>query len=350
MAANKLNFSVSQETVSVGKLAYGETYGSEPVNAKTDNKTATGGNVNTPPEAYRYPLKKIENSDDYLEIRIRQYVPPKFDVNNQKINVRSSTELAKERKVETIGRIYLPIPAGIRDTNQVSWGENSMNYFELYGAKAFDNIMTASGDGGFAKQLGTEIGNLFNTAQNLSVAGAGNIVNAKLSADLLNSLGSNVSAQSLLTRASGLVLNPNMELLFQNVNLRQFDFAFDMAPRSKEESLMVKKIIRLLKQSMSPKTTIGGIGNDSVAKGVFVSTPYVFELEYKSGSGTHPFLNKFQPCALINMGVDYTASGQYSTYNDATPVHMRLSLSFKELTPVYFEDYNNLTDEEGVGY
>jgi hypothetical protein len=50
------------------------------------------------------------------------------------------------------------------------------------------------------------------------------------------------------------------------------------------------------------------------------------------------------------MNVDYTGSGAYATYEDATPVHMKLTLSFQELNPVYFSDYAGLTDRDGVGY
>ena len=95
---------------------------------------------------------------------------------------------------------------------------------------------------------------------------------------------------------------------------------------------------------MAAKTS-GGAG-----AGLFISSPEVFQLTYKSGSKKHPFLNSFKPCALVNMGVDYAASNVYATYEDATPVHMRLSLSFQELNPIYFEDYNNIPLTAGVGY
>ena len=48
------------------------------------------------------------------------------------------------------------------------------------------------------------------------------------------------------------------------------------------------------------------------------------------------------------MSVDYNASGQYSTYKDGTPVHMSMVLRFKELNPVYAEDYDVVST--GVGY
>jgi hypothetical protein len=58
-----------------------------------------------------------------------------------------------------------------------------------------------------------------------------------------------------------------------------------------------------------------------------------------SGGKPHPFLNQFKICALNAMSVNYTASGTYATYSDATPVHMQMTLTFQELTPIYREDY-----------
>jgi len=61
-------------------------------------------------------------------------------------------------------------------------------------------------------------------------------------------------------------------------------------------------------------------------------------------------LNKFKVMALENMAVNYTASGQYATYDNGTPVHMQMQLAFKELNPIYAEDYDDGTGLEGVGY
>lgn len=86
------------------------------------------------------------------------------------------------------------------------------------------------------------------------------------------------------------------------------------------------------------------------AEGLFIASPDVFQLAYKTGSNDHKFLNKFKPMALLNMAVNYTGSGTYATYDDTTPVHMQLSLQFQELNPVYAEEYNELTEEDGVGF
>ena len=49
------------------------------------------------------------------------------------------------------------------------------------------------------------------------------------------------------------------------------------------------------------------------------------------------------------MNVTYVGTGAYATYSDGTPVKMDLTaLRFRELSPVYNEDYADITD--GVGF
>ena len=81
-------------------------------------------------------------------------------------------------------------------------------------------------------------------------------------------------------------------------------------------------------------------------EGLFIKSPDIFQLNFKRGAETHPFLFDLKPCALTGMSVNYTGTGAYATYEDATPVKMVLNLQFRELSPVYNEDYK---DEAGPG-
>jgi hypothetical protein len=156
-------------------------------------------------------------------------------------------------------------------------------------------------------------------------------------------LGANVSPAALITRATGQVLQSNLELLFSGVTLRAFPFSFDFTPRDAAEGEMVKQIIRILKMSMLPKGGAPGARNP-----LFINSPNLFQLEYKTGNKAHPFLNRFKVCALTDLQVNYTGSGAYATYGDGTPVHINVGMQFKEINPIYAEDY---TDEPGgVGF
>jgi len=153
--------------------------------------------------------------------------------------------------------------------------------------------------------------------------------------------GGNLTASQLLARQTGQILNPNMELLFEGVNLRSFKFSFKLTPRSPQEAAAVKNIIKTLKKNMTPQID-----------GIYLNTPNIFELTYKKGSDDHPFLHKFKQCALTDMSVNYTGEGTYATYGGAVedgggaPVSIIMDLTFKELEPIYASDYKN-QDEDG---
>ena len=287
-------------------------------------------------EPLRYPLKKINASDDYLQILVVKYAPPDINTSATNLIQKTSTQALSGNLKSPLYQILLPMPQGISDSNMVSWGDDSLNPIAAAGIGAAETAM----EGKPAQSISDFIG----AAKNVAVSGNGqNAVTSFMAAMAVNNFGANVSGESILTRSTGKILNPNMELLFKGVQLRSFNFSFNLAPRDETESGSVKNIIRTFKKSMAPKTSTG------TGAGLFVDSPNVFQLEYKSGNKKHPFLNSFKPCALTNMAVDYTASGAYATYEDATPVHMKLTLSFQELNPIYFSDYNDLTDV-GVGY
>ena len=62
---------------------------------------------------------------------------------------------------------------------------------------------------------------------------------------------------------AGAVINPKVEVLYRNTDLRTFDFAFIMAPTSAEESAEMKNIIKMLRQYSSP-TVAAKIGRAHV--------------------------------------------------------------------------------------
>ena len=303
--------------------------------------TSASANLASSAAPLRYPQKSIGKNDDYLEIGVIEYVPPGVETGANSLKLQTGTE--KNSKQKPRQTIQLPIPSNIGDTNQVNWGDDSLNPLAAFGAEQAGNVLK-SGDLG--KGIVEAFKNVGATAREVAVQGGGqDLISKYFQSKLVNSLGANTSPEGLLSRASGSVLNPNLELLFSGVNLRSFAFDFDFAPRDEKESNVVKEIIRIFKQSMAPRT-----GSNTEGAGLFIKAPNVFLLKYKSGSQEHPYLNKFKPCALTSMGMNYTGSGSYATYADKTPVHMKLSLSFTELNPIYNEDYNSSVGLQAVGY
>ena len=98
--------------------------------------------------------------------------------------------------------------------------------------------------------------------------------------------------------------------------------------------------------SMAPKA---GEFNGG-AQGIFLKSPDLFQLKYLHDGEDHPFLNSFKLCALTGMQVNYTNAGTYASYGDGTPVNIRMNLNFKEINPIYHEDYSSDEAGSGVGF
>ena len=321
----------------------------------------------------RYPKDRIDDSDmDYLRIKIAEYRAP-FGGSNLLDNIvgdiavdEKTKKVTSKYNVKTSGfkaiseatgsnanrknlkdpkhMIVLPIPQQLSDISAIDWTDGKLNPIEAYGLAATSTIIREGGRGidnagKAAKDIVTQLGASIGAAAN--DPNIQNALVAAISGQAVGALGGNVSGSSIVARATGQVFNPNLELLFNGVNLRVFPFTFEFFPRNREEGEEVRQILRLLKYSMVPSK-----GD----QGIFIKAPYVFQLEYMKGRHPHPFLNRFQPMALTNMSVNYTGSNNYSTFYDGTPTHIRLELLFKELNPVYKDDYDVLPYDEGVGF
>ena len=89
------------------------------------------------------------------------------------------------------------------------------------------------------------------------------------------------------------------------------------------------------------------------ANGNFLETPFLFELSYRKGDKIHPYLNLFKQCFLTDMNVNYTGEGVYATYSDGSPISYVMDLGFKEIEPIYYDNYADTlipTSEETVGF
>ena len=246
--------------------------------------------------------------------------------------------------MEQLGSVILPMPKVV-DTNGAEWGESKINILGLAAMGTFKKL----GEIGVSKEeqerlktLGKELKGKGRTSSFKDVLGA--LGGATFSQAASTALGQQISPNEFLARASGRVLNPNAELLFQGPVLRDFNFDFLMIARSREEGDEIRRIIRWFKTGMAPRFNTE----------TFLETPDVFSLEYKRGQGPMDQLdtvNRFNPggLALRTIAVDYAPNGYWSAYQDSQPVAVRMSLNFAELRPIFASD-QEMTPAGSVGY
>ncbi len=319
-------------------------------------------NINAPSaEKIKQGLASNEVTDDGIKISdtwkgVKSW---EDEISNAEFKFQNSSrtdEITKPgAKIKHNFFIELPIPQQINDNQAVTWGDETVNIFELAGLAVGSSIISQGGFSRDSMQKGIRTIQALTGKMNLGLSEerVQNAVIAAASGMAVNALGSNLDVNSVLSRSTGQVLNSNLELLFRGVQLRSFPFDVTFAPRDPKEAKVVKNIIRNLKQAMSARKSSGN-SSDASSKGkYFLSAPSLFLLRYYKNGEDHPFLNAFKPCALTQLNVNYTGSGTYSTYGDSTPTNIQMRMVFKEINPIYAEDYEDGEQGlagPGVGY
>lgn len=271
-----------------------------------------------------YPIDLDISTQDSIQFTIVEHAPRKIGTSGF-----ASGDFFGEKNRDSIksrgGTVTLPIQPSITDTNAVNWGGVDVDALAaMAGITAATPI--GSGSEGVASAL----------------SGGAELLKSKAGSDSLKSaiaLGFVSDNKNFLTKTTGAIVNPNLELLFQGPTLRQFGFTFVLSAREKAESDSIRRIIRFFKQGMSVKRADTGL---------FLKSPHTFNIKYMHKSGEHPYLNKIKECALLNFTVDYTPAGNYSTYEDGSMTLYALSMTFQELDPIYDDDYPEIKD--AIGY
>jgi hypothetical protein len=289
-------------------------------------------------EGIRYPVDlQVDEDTDYFKIQVRSYTRNAGLVNGADTG----------SKVSGVANILLPMPSNIQDANTVSWGDEKMNSISAGAINVLDKTMQLNFNNSLPSQL-TDVGKTITGALDkagLDLQTASDLFRSQLAAEAVNIFGANVSIDQILARQNGAIFNPNLELLFNGVTLRDFRFSFKMTPREEKEKNNVIGIIRTFKKYMA--ATKNGEGQ---TKNLYLYTPNVFNLSYMKGGNEHPFLHKFKDCALKSVSVNYTGENVYATYWDGTPISVIMDLNFQELTPIYKEEYDDKIGKIGVGY
>jgi hypothetical protein len=313
-----------------------------------------------------YPVDILKNQQDTLQITMYRYRAPLEGIFSGQVDSKPifTTGLQRNSALkEPIATTVLPIPSGIQDNNAISWGDDSMNNMTAAVAASIINspgkAVLQQGLVGAASALsGLNLPqaaiNQVNALVNAGASLGDPMVKTAITSLILKNAGVEISPETILARGEGIVPNSNLELLFQGPTLRSFGFTWRMSPRSKPEARNVKRIIRMFKQGSAPRK-LNSQSSAAGASSLFLGTPNVFKLSYKTGNKEISGLNKFKICALVGMNVVYAPDGQWAAYEEGQPVSVQMTLNFQEIEPVYESDYQetifgNLSDNNAKVY
>ena len=292
-----------------------------------DTGEAAAGTKTTDFGNFTYPLDLGKTKQDVIKFSMLEYKPSglKF-IGKSPVSERTGTGS------NIIGTVVLPIPSGISDTNACVWGENTLNAATAAAAAAaFAGITKGIGAG--VKEAGDSLTKAL--ADPATKTGIAALFTA-------NAVGTDGGA--ILARTAGVVINPNLELLFNAPTLRPFSFTFKMSARSKEEAKQIIKILNFFKRGMSPIKTKSNL---------FLKTPHTFKIQYlhrpKGENTDHPYIGRIKECALQSVVVSYAPEGQYATYTDGVMVSYEMQMQFQELEPIFNNDYPN-DDGATIGF
>ena len=272
-----------------------------------------------------YPLDLGQTKQDVIKFTMLEYQPKDFNQSGQ----FGFSERSQDRT--SIGTVILPIPGGIQDGNKVNWSGQNMNALEAGLANFALNTINKGPEGASA------------ATDDIVKAIQGNSGELKTAVGAFFAGEATGTGQQLLTRTTGAIINPNLELLFNGPTLRQFSFKFKLTAREANESKEIVKIIRFFKQGSAAQRS---------SSNLFLKSPHTFQIQYLyrgPEGGENPFMNKIKECALQSVSVNYTPENNYSTFSDGAMTSYELSLGFSELEPIFNDNYAQDNDAT-IGY
>ena len=130
--------------------------------------------------------------------------------------------------------------------------------------------------------------------------------------------------KAALQKATGRAFNNNLEMVFEGVPMREFQYNFEFAPRNRGELDAARKIISLFKFHMHPEL---GQTNDFVV-------PSQFQLTFMYLDKQNMYIPKISKCVLTKMDLSHGDESVFSTFAadelGAAPIYTKMDLSFSE--------------------
>ena len=311
-------------------------------------KTKFGGAgvaVNGAGGSVRFPHDMlIDEGEDFVMFDFYDYKPPfqgrnkNYEKDSKKVinetleQYNASGYAGEYFKDKAYPQILLYMPQDVTDTFAAKWEGKK------FGAMT-TGILAAAGQGAAVDKINAMGQNVSNQLKKGTAELAAKVVTGLAS----KLTGDQITANDVFGGISGVVRNPNVEVLFQSMELRTFDLTFKMAPYDENDVQRMDAIIKIFKQAMLPQYKLGddvevfGMKNNALEAG-FIQVPKVCAVNFMRGNMRNRFLPRYKMCAITDVNVNYTPDNVYATFNQSSPVATELKISFMETKLIFSED------------
>ena len=227
-------------------------------------------------------------------------------------NTKNSTFSRPQKRLKNVIALHVPNQLSIRYgagwSEEETFGLQAILQGGEVAAKALQEAGKALGNKNGESSAGTALAN--------GAKGISSIV-----ANIALTKGPNAGAMSALT---GLAPNPMKEQVFKGIDFRTFTMEYQFAPRSRDESDNVNRIIKAFKYHMHPEY--------KDTNNFLFLYPSEFDIEYYHNGEENMNIHRHTSCVLTEFNVNYTPNGNFSTFSEGRPTQINVSMTFKELT------------------
>lgn len=153
-------------------------------------------------------------------------------------------------------------------------------------------------------------------------------------------------------RVAGMgTINPKIDVLYGNSDLRNYQWTFFLAPQSSKENEEMHNIVKTLRKYSAPALTgpegmNGASGQGSQLKsGLWFIPPAEFDISFYSIQNGRATPNKYLPKigrgVITSITVDMIQQGEFSTFVDGAPTSVQLTIGFREMRIISQADIDN---------
>jgi len=228
-------------------------------------------------------------------------------------------------KLNITSSIYLPLPEQMLDSTNLKVAASELGSLGNSAAKL----------GGITQDYADPLGEFVNRLSNLNPQELAASALPKLLSKGLDAIGAG-GLQTGLEAGFGTTINPYAAMAFEGVNLKTFTWNWAFAPKSRDETKVLKTIITSLKKNSLPYYKKFTFRNQTIVAGrAFLSYPNIC-LPIIAGVNTLTM----KPCMISNINIDYGAGGELAFLEGGDPAVVKIEITLQEMQIWTREDYN----------